>query len=348
MQNNIKDLEIQNFKSVKKLKLKCSRSNIFIGKPNVGKSNILEAVSLLGKHSGNKFYSDFIHYENFRNLFYDQETKESIHIKTSIGDAKIKFFPNDNVFGYFFEEQANAIYEIEKIIILHDAVKRIQDKNKSNSKYSFASINLEGLLSLSPADLNNPIRNYKFNRLQTHNDAFNEYLLPPDGKNLLTILQNNNELRYIVPDFFKEYGYDFVIEAHEQKIKIQKKKGFIYSLLYSMVADTLQRITFYLAAIKSNNDAVILFEEPETSSFPPYTKILADYISESKENQFFITTHSPYLLNSIIENPESDCSVFITNFRDYKTVAKKLTEEEIREILDYGTDVFFNLDQYGG
>ena len=39
-------IEIKNFKSVKHVVLKnCKRINLLIGKPNVGKSNILEALS---------------------------------------------------------------------------------------------------------------------------------------------------------------------------------------------------------------------------------------------------------------------------------------------------------------
>ncbi len=41
-------VEIKNFKSIKDLRLDCKRVNIFIGKPNVGKSNILEALGMLG------------------------------------------------------------------------------------------------------------------------------------------------------------------------------------------------------------------------------------------------------------------------------------------------------------
>ena len=43
----IETLEITNFKSVKRLTLPCKRFNIFIGEPNTGKSNILEALGLL-------------------------------------------------------------------------------------------------------------------------------------------------------------------------------------------------------------------------------------------------------------------------------------------------------------
>ena len=42
----IKNLEIKNFKSIKHLEMECKRINLFIGEPNAGKSNILEALGL--------------------------------------------------------------------------------------------------------------------------------------------------------------------------------------------------------------------------------------------------------------------------------------------------------------
>lgn len=47
MENAIKLLRIQNFKSIKDVTMKPRRVNIIIGEPIVGKSNILEAMSLL-------------------------------------------------------------------------------------------------------------------------------------------------------------------------------------------------------------------------------------------------------------------------------------------------------------
>ena len=42
----IKKLHIKNFKSIKELDLNCARVNVFIGEPNTGKSNILEAIGI--------------------------------------------------------------------------------------------------------------------------------------------------------------------------------------------------------------------------------------------------------------------------------------------------------------
>ena len=43
----MKKLTVENFKSIRRLELECRRVNIFIGEPNTGKSNILEALGLL-------------------------------------------------------------------------------------------------------------------------------------------------------------------------------------------------------------------------------------------------------------------------------------------------------------
>jgi len=45
----------------------------------------------------------------------------------------------------------------------------------------------------------------------------------------------------------------------------------------------------------------LIFEEPEAHSFPYYTKYLAERIALDKNNnQYFISTHNPYLLLSIL------------------------------------------------
>jgi AAA15 family ATPase/GTPase len=43
----ITKLSISNFKSVRKLDIDCKKVNLFIGEPNTGKSNILEAMALM-------------------------------------------------------------------------------------------------------------------------------------------------------------------------------------------------------------------------------------------------------------------------------------------------------------
>ncbi len=97
MDNFIKNLEIKNFKSIKHLSLDCKRVNVFIGKPNVGKSNILEALGLLGwwdfgfkDFHKRKFYEKTIRYKNTAELFYDSSIKDSIRLETNKTSAVIR------------------------------------------------------------------------------------------------------------------------------------------------------------------------------------------------------------------------------------------------------------------
>lgn len=85
----INHLEIQNFKSIKHLKLDCRKINIFIGEPNTGKSNILESLGIFCFNYGSP--KDFVRFENMSNLFYDNEVSEIIRINIDGIIFEIKF-----------------------------------------------------------------------------------------------------------------------------------------------------------------------------------------------------------------------------------------------------------------
>ena len=58
----ITNLEVTNFKSIKKIKLNCNQYNIFIGEPNSGKSNILEVLGLINALENPNKLKDFIRF----------------------------------------------------------------------------------------------------------------------------------------------------------------------------------------------------------------------------------------------------------------------------------------------
>ena len=98
----------------------------------------------------------------------------------------------------------------------------------------------------------------------------------------------------------------------------------------------------------SNSDSVLLFEEPESHAFPYYTNFLAERIALAKtNNQYFISTHNPYLLLSILEKAhKDDIAIFITYFEDDQTKVKRMSEKELEELMELEVDLFFNIERF--
>ena len=104
---------------------------------------------------------------------------------------------------------------------------------------------------------------------------------------------------------------------------------------------------FYSTAIESNKDSLLIFEEPESHTYPFYTKYLAETIALDKSNQYFISTHNPYFLLSVLEkSPRDEIGIFITYFKNYQTRIVTLNEKELTEVLDMGIDLFFNIERF--
>ena len=157
--------------------------------------------------------------------------------------------------------------------------------------------------------------------------------MPPNGVNLLHIILTNKELKSIISSLYKKFGYRVVFKLVEGKIEVQKEQDdVVVSIPYALSSETLQRITFYLAAIYSNKDSIITFEEPEAHAFPYYMKYLAERVAmDEKNNQYFIVTHNPYFLMSLIEKtPKNDLATFAVYFEEYQTKIKTLVFRSVR------------------
>ena len=82
--NHIENIEIKNFKSIKHAEIKdCRRVNVFIGYPNVGKSNILEALSLFSVNKLGINLNDFVRIEKLTTFFFDGHIEKNAEISVS-------------------------------------------------------------------------------------------------------------------------------------------------------------------------------------------------------------------------------------------------------------------------
>ncbi len=367
MKNSINTLEVKNFKSIKHVNIDCKRINLFIGKPNVGKSNILEAISLFDApvcNPSRPFLSEFMRFEKASNLFYDQDRKNIIHVNTNIGCAALRFHLNqinqyDICFGpskefvstFHSESTEGDLTQISgKYRSLASAHKYQPGGTSVDPFYASFSDEMNNFNSYSSASKTTfvPVKRYIFKSLEKQENNFPLFLRPPFGDNLYTIIESNPRLYEEIAHFFREYELDLLIDTASNKLEVQKRVGNrVYKIPYSLAADTLQRIIFHLAAIKTNKDSVLLFEEPEAHSYPPYVSMLGDTIIEDKFNQYFVATHSHYLLTSFIEQCEPpDISIFITTYENYETKIRALTNAEVENIMETGIDFFFNTSAF--
>jgi AAA15 family ATPase/GTPase len=319
----ITKLSVSNFKSVRQLDIDCKKVNLFIGEPNTGKSNILEALALLSWCARPDLnLADYVRFQAKENLFYDGLLDYEIRIIFSQSSG----IPDTSLYIRFFNDH----FEFRKLPGSAPIVTMDYAGGMSRSVYSEVS----------------NVRFYRFRDLPRYDDKEPGSLKPPSGTNLFSVVFSSENLRETMKEFFRKYRLRLVLKPQERLFELQKQKDdLVFSFPYALTSDTLRRIIFYTVAIASNKDSVLVFEEPESNAFPYYTKYLGERIALDQTNQFFIATHNPYLLSAIIEKArKEDVQVFITYFKDYETRVKALTPDQVAELME--ADPFFNLDRF--
>ena len=317
----IQQLSIKNFKSVKDLQVSCKKLNVFIGEPNSGKSNIIEALSLQSQNAiGGVLNKEMFRYKTIGNLFYDFNINTPIEVNTGEICTVLKYAVRENQFHYFL------------------------DANKEKEKPE--NISHEGNASQSGLLGSTNVHFYEYKRLYKFQNSFMPHLSVPFGENIPTLLLSNPELKKWVSELFRSFGYKLMLKPVEGDMSMTKEVDEeLYEYPFFSISETLQRLIFYSLAIKSNKKSVLLFDEPESNMFPFYIKDIAERITEDKTNQFFISTHNPYMLGSLLEKSnKNDIAVYIVKMENYQTVAKLCNQKQIEELISLGSGLFFNLD----
>ena len=383
MENVINTLYIQNFKSIRNAVLHPRRVNIIIGQPNVGKSTVLEAMSLLGSFAfekKKKFMGSFVRYEKSAQLFHDNVLTDPIRVETDRDVCLLGRAADSKRFQYAAFSQ--AAYRLLRAQL---GLPLLEGRNKSRSTDDAQLLNrlhthlVEAVLLPEPGFLYTEFDRYgtydrsgeegrfvasvpawhprsvkpysykrgvRLDRRHTDNS-----LRPPHGTNLVRVLEGNAELRREFATLFEDRGLRLCVRPDAGRFEVMKElDGLSYAYPYSSSGDTLQRHGFYLAAMESNQNTVILLEEPEAHSCPQYVGQLAERIATQQTNQFFVTTHSPHFFSEVLENmvpyenrvPE--LAVFVVYYKDFNTKVRQLSDEEVRRLRRDSLEVFNNLE----
>ncbi len=342
--NFIDNIEIKNFKSIRHQKIEgCTRINVFIGYPNVGKSNILEAIGLL----------TFIRKKRpvgLKGLVRFEKLTQIFNYSNIQNPAVISFNENYSL---------NINYEDEKRLLFS-----LIDNKGTDFLYNSGRLGLrvgkEELYSSSTDNIDDfsgrlnelqyfNVKPYKFSETKVFDNSISALELSiPFGVNMFEVIINNPELRKEFTELLKPYDLGLVIDASASDIKISPvmKDGIIHTIPISLMADTLVSLIFFKTAILSNKDSILVFEEPEAHMFPPYIRKLTTDILFDKTNQFFLATHSPYVLDELILEGGEDLSVYLVDYKDGETIIHYLSKDDLSEIRQYGVDLFFNIESY--
>jgi len=254
-------------------------------------------------------------------LFFNGDISLSVSLKTNLEHFDINYDPKNGLNIYISDSNST-------ITVSEDF--RISGGTKLNPPFETI------------------IKKYIFKSNLKHKKGHSKFLVPPYGKNLFSIIENYKTLKDEVGELYAESNLKVILDRTSGTLKIihNDKDNIAFLLPYSSIADTLQRIIFYKAAIESNENSVLLFEEPEAHAYPPFISKITQDIITKKSNQYFITTHSPVILNDFLENAQDELAVYIVKFEDQQTKVRALSKRELEEVSEYGVDLFTNSETY--
>ena len=321
----IKDITICNFKSLEDVKIQgCKTFNLFIGRPNVGKSNIIEALSCLAipyLYPMKKSLGSIFRIERTSALFYNGNVSKPVIINT--GDYGIEIV---NSSSNKIDVYHGHLDNVPPLSIVDLKVKKGIDEYPIFKPYSYGAH--------AAADWTTQV------------DM--PFLCPWDGNNMMQVLQQNEPLKQYFVNLLKEYDLQLTFDLAQQEVRVLKPVDDTSSFIipYVALADSIKRLMFFKAAVDSNKDSVLMFEELEAHAYPPYISKIAQTIIQNPSNQYFITTHSPYVINEFLEDKSLDVAIHIVDYKDGKTIVKTLSKEEMNEVYNYGIDLFFNAEAF--
>lgn len=318
---------IKNYKSVKQVSFSTQRINLLVGPPGAGKSNILEALSLLGRSKGS--IQEIFRVPDMTGMFLYGNLDAPIVVKFGSFETVIAKDRQQFVLSLSVDHDTKN----PRVLAAHSV---------SWDATHFSSISYQANQVGIP-----PLLYYKFREYYQPSKNFN-YLQSPFGENLNTLIYHHEPYRQIARDVLRGLGLQLTLNHSQNSVAVLRHLHEESHLIdFMALPDTIRRLLFHLVAIESNRGKVLLFEEPEAHSFPPYIKLLAEKIATEKQTGFVITTHSPYLVQTLMDKtPQSELNILYASEQEGFTTVQAVPAEIIEKIQESEQDLFFVLDEF--
>jgi len=351
----IKRLKIKNFKSYRDSEFEFGKVNVVVGTNNTGKTNLIDAFSLLKRVIRPPSYPPlhFIRWGDYKNVVFMQD--ENLDISFGIdGEYKGK--------GYHYEISLNKL-QIEKEIVNYytyfierrDNVVRYENKkmeipnNLSVFNLFFAQPFSDHIFPIPP-EFSNFMRNFlndvgvfKIVPQMAASPILykSSEVLDEKGYGLVRVITNNlfriNEVKQ-VHDFLVENNiYLRPVISEEEDVRlyfiVRSENNKELTLPPTSVSDGFIKMLTILTAVYLIGMSTIVIDEIENSLHLKYIERLVDIMRHS-DSQFIVTTHSPLIIDfmdpsEIIILDKEKGETKVNRAQDPEKLKEKLAENGI-------------------
>lgn len=342
----IREIQIDNFKSIPSLNMELGRFNVLIGANGCGKSNILEAIAMGSAAAENKLDNPILFNRGIRlpnaplmrSAFTDTKTKEAIGIK---------FITDQNTFILTLDNgnEFNSNWEINVELQKETLKEAVEDYIKNGKSEKNTKILLQKLTPKTSADIINFFIYAPENQLlRRFEDEEKGRVLGVRGEGLFPILQliiqeNPEKFKEIKAhlslfDWFEDVEIPHDLFMSEKRLKItdaylqdglktfdQKSanEGFLYLLFYLTLFISNYTPKFF--AIDNIDNAL----NPKLGSelISILSKLAVKY-----DKQVILTTHNPAILDGLDLSDDEQRLFVISRNKSGHTKALRVPDKE--------------------
>ncbi len=331
----IKEIKIENFKSIQSLNLELGRLNVFIGANGSGKSNILEGIAFIQAAKENKLDTEFLYARGVRvedNIYtpslFEQNNSDTITITTSQNEHPVNVLHiNKDSWGMI------NLGDSDVISLFNDNTKTILHKFNTNGQSSI-------LTFVIFAPENTYLRNFT--------EAGQIKPLGVRGEGLFKLLEKTfrNKPEYFVKinehlqllEWFEGFEIPHDLMFTERRINIKDQfidgvqfidqrsanEGFLYLLFYLTLFISDDTPKFF--AIDNIDNAM----NPKLGS--ELIRILSK-LTKEHDKQVILTTHNPSVLDGLDLSDDEQRLFVISRNKSGHTQAIRVPHRESDERL---------------
>jgi len=339
-------IKIQNFKSIENIDIEPTRINILIGKANSGKSNILEALHLYG------ILSTLSTVLSLKGISF------SLYQLSSLSEQMLSVIRQERKYRDLF-----PFGDTSKKIRIEFEKESVEIEFEKESLLVNSSFSIPITVDTNLSDLREKCKNFSthftfyservFNAEKYESwvwDPIPPFLLPSE-ENLSLVLGRYASIVKLLADKLENlFNLKFVYDFSSRKIFIESGGVNIWPKL---ISDGVKRFIYFFAAIHSQKwfgkeyktRPFVMLEEPEVRLHPEVISELVKSIIETKECNFIISTHNPYLLSYFVDADikKDELKVFGVYKKKEFTKIKEIELEKAAEKLMGSYDMIENV-----